>query len=124
MKIQIRRGVFETNSSSTHSITICTQDEYNKWIKGEVYLTSSGEFVSKEEVFKYVQKNEDELFEAGKIDIKFETLSEEDKNTIIYEYNYYTPETFESEYLENFEEFYTTPSGDKIVAFGKYGYDG
>lgn len=25
---QVRRGVFETNSSSTHSITICTEDEY------------------------------------------------------------------------------------------------
>ena len=36
--IQIRRGVFETNSSSTHSITICTRDEYDKWKKGEFIL--------------------------------------------------------------------------------------
>ena len=35
MKRQIRRGVFETNSSSVHSITMCSSDEYDKWTKGE-----------------------------------------------------------------------------------------
>ena len=28
MKRKIRRGVFETNSSSTHSLTICTEEEF------------------------------------------------------------------------------------------------
>lgn len=27
----LRRGVFETNSSSTHSITMCLESEYEKW---------------------------------------------------------------------------------------------
>ena len=27
---------FETNSSSTHSITICPQETYDKWMKGQV----------------------------------------------------------------------------------------
>lgn len=30
MKRQIRRGVFETNSSSVHSLTMCSDDEYKK----------------------------------------------------------------------------------------------
>lgn len=30
MKEVIRRGIFETNSSSVHSITMCSDDEYNK----------------------------------------------------------------------------------------------
>ena len=30
----------------------------------------------------------------------------------------------EDEYLEYYEEHFVTPSGDKMVAFGKYGYDG
>jgi hypothetical protein len=34
----IRRGVFETNSSSTHSITMCSIEEYEKWESGEVLL--------------------------------------------------------------------------------------
>jgi hypothetical protein len=29
-----------------------------------------------------------------------------------------------SEYLESFYEEFTTPSGETIVAFGEYGYDG
>ena len=28
MKISIRRGVFETNSSSTHSLTMCSEDMF------------------------------------------------------------------------------------------------
>lgn len=31
MKKQIRRGVFETNSSSCHSLTMCSEKEYEKW---------------------------------------------------------------------------------------------
>ena len=40
MKRQIRRGVFETNSSSTHSLTMCSRDTYSKWERGEVYRHS------------------------------------------------------------------------------------
>ncbi len=34
MKRQIRRGVFETNSSSTHSLTMCSKKEYDEFEKG------------------------------------------------------------------------------------------
>lgn len=34
MKRQIIRGVFETNSSSCHSLTMCTQSDYDKWKDG------------------------------------------------------------------------------------------
>lgn len=36
MKKQIRRGVFETNSSSVHSLTMCTSSDYDKWKNGEL----------------------------------------------------------------------------------------
>ncbi|NSK40626.1 hypothetical protein G5A99_17800, partial [Blautia wexlerae] len=36
MKRQIRRGVFETNSSSVHSLTMCTQSDYDRWKNGEL----------------------------------------------------------------------------------------
>lgn len=32
--IQIRAGVFETNSSSTHSLCIMTQSDFDKWVSG------------------------------------------------------------------------------------------
>ena len=36
MTFQIRRGLFETNSSSIHSMVLCTEDEYNRWLAGEL----------------------------------------------------------------------------------------
>ena len=34
MKRQIRKGVFETNSSSTHSLTICLKSDFDRWNRG------------------------------------------------------------------------------------------
>ena len=36
--IKIRRNVFETNSSSTHSLTMCTKEDYNKFADYKAYL--------------------------------------------------------------------------------------
>jgi aminoglycoside/choline kinase family phosphotransferase len=46
-------------------------------------------------------------------------VPEEERNT--YDYRSYE---FEDEYLEWYEKHFTTPSGDKMVAFGNYGRDG
>ena len=101
MKKQIRFGVFETNSSSTHSLCICTKEEFDKWVNGEVLYEhhwSGDNFV---EIPKDYEENPDEY---------------EDLQT--YE------QWSEDEYLEYYEESYTTPSGDEIIVFGKYGYEG
>ena len=50
MKV-IRQGVFETNSSSTHSLTICSGEEYSKWENGELYW-NYGDFVEMPEEYK------------------------------------------------------------------------
>ena len=43
MKRQIRKGVFETNSSSTHSLVMCLKSDFDRWNNGEVLLfTGSG----------------------------------------------------------------------------------
>lgn len=41
--ISIREGTFETNSSSTHSLTICSSDEYKAWEKGETVFSEDNE---------------------------------------------------------------------------------
>ena len=49
--IQVRTGVFETNSSSTHSLTICLLSDFKKWKNGEVLrvLTDDGyKFINKD----------------------------------------------------------------------------
>ena len=38
MKTQIRKGTFETNSSSVHSLVMCNKSDYDKWEKGELFL--------------------------------------------------------------------------------------
>ena len=93
----IRRGTFETNSSSTHSITMCTESDFDKWKNGEMYWNRwNEELVPKEEV----EKLEDEY--GDKI--------------------YYTYEEFNSyDYLE-YETFEDHFNG--VAAFGYYGYDG
>ena len=51
MKQTIRFRTFETNSSSTHSCVICTEDEYNKWQQGELlYDGWKDVFLTKDEV--------------------------------------------------------------------------
>ena len=92
---QIRHGVFETNSSSTHSICICTQEEYDKWMRGEMIYDNYND--------------------------KLVPIPDDMSN----KYRYRTYDAYCNDYeLEGYEEKFTTPSGDKMVVFGEYGYDG
>ena len=53
MKRQIRRNVFETNSSSVHSLTMCSGEEYKKWENGEVlYWEEKNKFGTREEIIE------------------------------------------------------------------------
>ena len=53
MKVQIRQGVFETNSSSTHSLSIISKEQSDLLDKGELYINGySLEIVTKEKVDK------------------------------------------------------------------------
>lgn len=97
--IIIRRNTFETNSSSTHSLTMCTKDDYEKWKNGElVFARWSEELISSEN--KYLEDNED-------------------KDYFTYDefFDYY------GEYYETFSDNYETPNGEEVIAFGYYGYN-
>lgn len=112
----IRIGVFETNSSSTHSITICSKDEFDAWKNGELIFAEYEEkFYTKDEVLEKEKEN----LEKSEVDI-----SDEDELSEWLEDNEYKVNgNYENDYLESFEQHYTTKSGDKIVAFGNYGRD-
>lgn len=121
---KVRHGVFETNSSSVHTLTICTDEQYGLYMNGELLHSKYGwilrgtkyegrEFFTREEAVeiekayfaKHGMECDDESIEESMRD-DFESYNDED------------------EYLEYYEEHFVTPSGDKMVAFGKYGYDG
>ena len=94
MKKNIRFNVFETNSSSVHSLCICTEEEFDAWKKGELYYDYWDDKFTKNSVNEWHEDNQ--TYEGF----------------------------FEESWLETYEEHFTTPSGDKMVAFGRYGRDG
>lgn len=52
-------------------------------------------------------------------------MGDEDIANFLYEYfDLCTYENYWNNYLESFENAYITESGDKVIAFGQYGYDG
>ena len=111
MKV-IRRGVFETNSSSTHSITMCTKEDYDKWENGELLLNKWDEcFITREEAIIKLRND-------------YKDLSDDELNDILDEEDWYSYKRFwdDCEY-ETFKNTYKTKSGEEIIAFGYYGND-
>lgn len=118
MKRQIRRGVFETNSSSVHSITMCSESEFDKWKNGEVlFWGNRQEFATRE---KIISEMRNERWYRNT------TWENEDE----------VKEIFSDEGVKTYEEFFdggfwygtycaehTTANGEKVIAFGYYGHD-
>lgn len=101
MKRTVRRGVFETNSSSVHSITMCTDSEFDKWVNGELVWSRWGDELVP--ITDEIQTSIDEC--------EHEYLTYEQFN----DYDYIEFETF--------EKSYNTPNGETVKAFGYYGHD-
>ncbi len=119
MKKQIRSGVFETNSSSVHSLTLTDGDTFSKWESGEYFYDwNNDKIVSKEEAIKRINKlyncpegwwNNDDVARNILREKCFLTRDEYDNHVKYYEY---------------FEECYQMPSGEIAIAFGYTGFDG
>lgn len=133
---QVRYGVFESNSSSTHTLTICSKEEYESWQCGElVYDSWKEKLVSKDsinvfseaEIIKYYNTKKEQFWKD------WEQLSEEEKDEFrsIYHKNFDRSDTYldyngyDMYYADyyKFEQTYTTKNNDEIVAFGYYGSD-
>lgn len=101
---QIRHSVFETNSSSTHSLTIVTEEEYAKFKAGELaYNRESEKLVPLTKPTTVVDDADDD---------------QDDDDDEVQSFKQYNNG---DDCLETFKQSFTTPSGDKMVAFGKYG---
>ena len=120
--IKIRKNVFETNSSSVHTITICSLKEFNEWENGNLYYRKyNGSFCTKEEIINKLESQAwfTKYYEKGWLN----TLSNEDFDEFVKEEEYLTYEKFcdRETCYEYYEERYTTEHGDEIVVFGEYG---
>lgn len=152
----IRHNVFETNSSSMHSLTIVPEEEFEKFKNCDLLLDYCA-FVSAEDEYKNVMENlescennmSDDYRATYKTELTFEKFKEVLSKLCYSDLSYYhrkgarediqthydavkaalgedivTYRTMGGEEYETFERHYTTKSGDKIVAFGYYGYNG
>ncbi len=119
--INIRYGIFETNSSSTHTLIMCGDEEYKKLLHNELYV-GVNELVTMDEWFEnYLQ--------CPSLEDKLRGMTHEEIVKFCEEEGYDPPYTLDEyferyEYLENYEETYTTKKGEVIHAFGVFGRDG
>lgn len=137
---QVRRMTFETNSSSTHSLTICPQETYNKWLDGKVLFSDwEGDFIEVEKLTPLDYEEAGIKYEACKCKYykSWNELSAEEKKEYTTEYvltdkkkkdrdHYLTYDEWcdcHETGTETFSKYYRTASGDDIVAFGYYGYE-
>lgn len=102
MKKTVRFGMFETNSSSTHCMTMCSQEEYDSWKNGDIIYDRDYD--------------------------RFVDIAEMDKDDEEADWRYLTyDDVFDWRNgkisMETFEAAYTTSKGETVVAFGWYGYE-
>lgn len=123
MKRKVRRGVFETNSSSVHSLTMCSGEEYKKWENGEVlYWEDKNKFGTREEIIEEMKNMKwyDGTPRYEEVDWENEDVVDE----IFSDERIKTCEKyFENDWYETYEEVYTTQNGEEVVAFGYYRHD-
>lgn len=136
---QIRRNVFETNSSSTHSISITTKKMFEDWRQGKVkYHKWADTWLQQKELTNDDINNCKEEYMKRKPSYykDWDDLDEIDKQR---ELDAYATKHFDTSdngytYLEYMHSIpggceysckhYTTEHGDEIVVFGYGGYDG
>jgi len=149
--IKIRQNIFETNSSSTHSLIIAMEEEYNAWEKGDLLFDEeNNKFIKSEDatevlekqrydyLIDYLEENSQRI-ENGWIynNIFYNSLEEmvkvvEVDDSELFEWLYdngdeFSIKTFDEYWAVKEDEFetyiekYTTKKGDKIIVFGYYG---
>lgn len=132
---QIREGVFETNSSSTHSITFMSENEYDDWKNGDVYLNevdsydSTSEYVHK----KFVTRDEatdilncNEYYSDYFYDYIYDEAIPEPKELDdegLARFHIYTFENYMNKDLDTDINSYTTNTGEKVYTVCSYGWD-
>ena len=126
---QVRRNIFETNSSSVHSLTICKREDYERWKTDgtymykdgdDVHFVSRGEAIERYNFFCPVMRN---YFGTDPIDTDYMTDEEIDEK--LARMRMFSYESWEKKYNEDFETYAERvnidSSGDYFI-FGYYGH--
>ena len=121
MKVQVRQGVFETNSSSTHAVSVCTLSEWEDYRNGKLWLNMDS--------LKFLPEYEAKRYNTDKIAAeksRAECGGWNFNNFNIADYNWDLYHSYDEEIdmcYEWFTEKFTLPNNQEVVAFGYYGHD-
>lgn len=102
--LQIRQGVFETNSSSVHSLVMCTGKEMEEWMNGKLFF----------------DRWKDKFVPATESLLAMDPVGRMDESICSYDEFW---DYIEDCGYEGFEQTYKTSSGEVVHAFGYYGED-
>ena len=129
--INYRCGIFETNSSSTHSLFFATDKEYKDFTSGKTVLDRDNDtFVPWNEAIETIidltKKNGYEnLINDDGAPVTFEefrALDKEEQSYWMRDWDYIAYNDM-GKYLEYYDASYTTEHGDTVYVFGEYGND-
>lgn len=114
MKVQVRHGVFETNSSSTHTLTMYNISEWKEFEDGKLLLDDyQGVFITEEsakERFEEDCKRSPEYYTSG----DEESFDDWKRDECIY--------TFD-DYQERYEVLTSEVESAGVIAVSIYGYE-
>ena len=122
---QVRRNIFETNSSSVHSLTICKREDYERWKTDGTYMYKDGDgvhFVSRgEAIERYNFLRTAACWMYDLIDTDYMTDEEIDKMlSIMRMFSYQSWK----KYCENYEEYTERVDVDSAGSYFVFGYYG
>ena len=126
MKKQIRFGVFETNSSSQHTLTIMSEEEFKEYTQNsynlEMYWDRYNEkYISKEELIKEFNIKISYLPNEIRKLRKFDKYTDEQKIDFMLEnYAFYNDE---GECAEVITKEINMPDGTKSYAISRYTWE-
>lgn len=116
---QIRFCIFETNSSSTHNMTIISDEDLQKLKSGPDLYFADNKVLTKAEAIAAVN--------AQRAEWGGDPIDGEDEDVLNEDLSYYDIQSYEEVIGSNDYECdhneYTTASGEKIHIICKYGYD-
>ena len=120
--IQVRHGIFETNSSSTHAIVVYTEQKYNLLMNDEAFIYDGDEVVTLDEAKKMAKYEKYSTFGNGKTPEEIDAMSVEEFIEWMYDVDLEltTYESAQEEWWYPFHKTITTESGEVIHVFGSY----
>ena len=120
--IQIRNGVFETNSSSSHAIIVCTDQKYKLLKSGEAFIYEEDIVVTFDEAKEIAKTEKCGTCANAKTSEEIDAMSVEEFVEWMYDVNLdlVTYGSAQEEWWYPFHKTITTESGEVIHAFGSY----